>query len=309
MPADHDNTSAKNVILFGEVLADIFPDGPVMGGAPFNVGYHLRAFGLYPILVTRTGTDPLREKLIKLMQDAGMSVAGVQCDSHYPTGQVQVKPGEDGHIFEILADQAYDFIDLHAAGDIASTVKPELVYFGTLAQRNPVSGAALEEILRRTLQTPHLLDINLRKPWYRLETIQYSLTQADYVKVNEDELIELSDLLALQTLSARDTALRLIENFRLKALLVTRGGDGAWLLDQADNRTEIAGITHVSIIDTVGAGDGFCAVFILGLLLGWPNALTLERANRFAAALCGIRGATPETAGFYDIFLKDWNLP
>lgn len=309
MPADRYTTSAKNVLLFGEVLADIFPDGPIMGGAPFNVGYHLRAFGLHPILVTRTGADPLRQKLIKLMQDAGMPATGVQCDLHYPTGQVQVKPGEDGHIFEILADQAYDFIDPHTAGDIASTVQPELVYFGTLAQRNPVSGAALEEILRRTPQTPRLLDINLRKPWYHLETIQHSLIQADYVKVNEDELTELSGLLALQTRGARDTALRLIENFRLKALLVTRGGDGAWLLDQSDNHAEIAGIASVSVIDTVGAGDGFCAVFILGLLLDWPNTLTLERANRFAAALCGIRGATPEATGFYDIFLKEWNLP
>lgn len=308
MSTDQHSTPTRNIILFGEVLADIFPDGPVMGGAPFNVGYHLQAFGLHSVLITRTGNDPLRQKLIKLMNNAGMPTIGVQCDSHYPTGQVQVKPGENGHEFEILADQAYDFIDPHVAGDTASTAKPELVYFGTLAQRNPVSGVALEEVLRRTPQASRLLDINLREPWYRPETIQYSLTQADHVKVNEDELAELSGLLAFQTSDARNTALRLIENFQLKTLLVTRGANGAWLLDQANNYTEILGIANVSIVDTVGAGDGFCAVFILGLLFDWPNVLTLERANRFAAALCGIRGATPESAGFYDVFLKNWDL-
>ncbi|SFU43662.1 fructokinase [Nitrosomonas eutropha] len=309
MSTDQHSTPTKNIILFGEVLADIFPDGPVMGGAPFNVGYHLQAFGLCPILITRTGNDPLRQRLIKLMNNAGMSVIGVQHDSHYPTGQVQVKPLENGHEFDILADQAYDFIDSDVAGDTATVNKPQLVYFGTLAQRNPISGIALAEVLRRTPQALRLLDINLREPWYRPEIIRYSLTQADHVKVNEDELAKLPDLLTFQTGNVRDSATHLVETFQLKSLLVTRGAGGAWLLDQTGNYTETAGITNIPIIDTVGAGDGFCAVFILGLLLGWPDALTLERANRFAAALCGIRGATPESARFYDVFLKNWNLP
>lgn len=300
--------AAKNIVLFGEVLADIFPDSTVMGGAPFNVGYHLQAFGLCPILITRTGNDPLRQKLITLMEAAGMSAIGVQYDSCYPTGQVQVKPFKNGHTFKILAEQAYDFIDPDAAGDTAAVNNPQLVYFGTLAQRNATSGIALAEILRRIPQALRLLDINLREPWYRPEIIRHSFLQADHVKVNVDELAKLPDLLAFQTGSTHDTAAYLIETFQLKTLLVTCGAEGAWLLDQAGNYAETPGITDVSIVDTVGAGDGFCAVFILGLLLGWPGTLMLNRANRFAAALCEIRGATPESIGFYDTFLKNWGL-
>ena len=34
-------------IIFGEVLFDTFPDGTaVLGGAPFNVAWHLQGFGL-----------------------------------------------------------------------------------------------------------------------------------------------------------------------------------------------------------------------------------------------------------------------
>lgn len=61
MSTDSYNTFARqHVILFGEALTDIFPDGPVMGGAPLNVSCHLQAFGLHPMLITRTGADELR---------------------------------------------------------------------------------------------------------------------------------------------------------------------------------------------------------------------------------------------------------
>lgn len=311
MSTDSYNTlTRRNVILFGEALADIFPDGPIMGGAPLNVSFHLQAFGLYPMLITRTGTDELHRKLIRLMDDAGMTVAGVQSDPHYPTGQVLIKPSENGygHQFEILANQAYDFIDPVTAATAASSIEPDLVYFGTLAQRNRLSGSALETVFRYTPQVPRLLDINLRKPWYTRDTVHYSLTRADHVKVNEDELIELSGLLNLHTRDPQDIASHLIEEFHLNTLLVTCGADGAWLRDQSGNEAETPGITDITIIDTVGAGDGFSAVFILGMLLGWPEILTLERANRFAAALCGIRGAIPQSSEFYSPFLKEWGM-
>lgn len=311
MSTDSYSTLTKrNVILFGEALADIFPDGPVMGGAPLNVSCHLQAFGLHPMLITRTGTDEFHRKLIRLMRNAGMTVAGIQSDPHYPTGQVLIKPGENGygHQFEILENQAYDFIDPVTAATAASSIEPDLVYFGTLAQRSRLSGSALETIFRYTPQAPRLLDINLRKPWYTQDTVRYSLTRADHVKVNEDELIELPGLLNLHTRAPHDTASRLIEEFQLHTLLVTCGAEGAWLLDQSGNEAETPGIADITVIDTVGAGDGFSAVFILGMLLGWPETSTLERANRFAAALCGIRGAIPESSEFYSPFLKDWGM-
>lgn len=306
----HDSISKKNIILFGEALADIFPDGPVMGGAPLNVSRHLRAFGLNPILITRTGTDALQQKLMQLMQDTGMNTIGIQNDPNHPTGQVHVHPGRNGgeHTFEILAGQAYDFIDAFTAGTTASASKPDLMYFGTLAQRSQTSATALETVFRNTPQVPRLLDINLRQPWYTSETVRYSLTRADHVKVNEDELLELPTLLDWPIKQGEAIAAQLVQEFHLRSLLVTRGADGAWLLDPAGKRTETAGVTNIPIVDTVGAGDGFSAVFITGLLLKWPATQLLERANQFAAALCGIRGAIPDTTEFYAPFLSDWEL-
>ena len=62
----------------------------------------------------------------------------------------------------------------------------------------------------------------------------------------------------------------------------------------------------VHMVDTVGAGDGFAAVFILGTLRNWSVAYTLAQANRFAAAVCSIRGAIPDDPEFYQPFQTDW---
>ena len=62
------------------------------------------------------------------------------------------------------------------------------------------------------------------------------------------------------------------------------------------------------VIDTVGAGDSFTAVFILGLTYGWPIALILERALEFAAKICEQRGATSSDRALYDKYLQHWEI-
>lgn len=300
-------TSAKRkvVALFGEVLVDVFPDRKVMGGAPFNVARHLQAFGLHPVLITRTGNDEMREQLLAAMQRYGMDARGVQCDTAYPSGQVSVHMNGNQHRFEILPEQAYDYIHAGLTHMVALAVQPQLIYFGTLAQRSMTSRQALTALIR-TGKAPRLLDINLRKPWYDLRTIERSLLRADIVKMNDDELSEVAASLCLPGKSPEEQGAALIRKFRLQQLLVTCGAQGAWQLDKDGGTARAESQGQLQIVDTVGAGDGFAAVLILGTLRNWPIGLTLSRANAFAAALCGIRGATPNDENFYDHILEDW---
>jgi len=60
------------------------------------------------------------------------------------------------------------------------------------------------------------------------------------------------------------------------------------------------------VIDTVGAGDGFSAIFLLGRIRGWALEVSLARANEFAAAICAIPGAVPRDMGFYDTWAARW---
>lgn len=300
--------SPGNVVLFGEVLIDAFPDRLVLGGAPFNVACHLRVFGLRPILVTRTGNDEFRYILLSAMSRFDMETVGVQCDPVHPTGRVRVKITAQGHSFEIIPDQAYDFIHPTITRMVTLSAQPELVYFGTLAQRNKTSRRALGTLLKSTA-APRMLDINLRKPWYDLNTLKRSLAHADIVKVNEEELAILAGMLRLQEKDERSAAAALLHQYGLECLIVTCGENGAWLLNRDDTEMQAdSGGTGARIVDTVGAGDAFSAVFIVGALRGWPIDLTLARANVFAAAMCRQRGAIPESPDFYLPFLRDWQL-
>ncbi|MEN8132411.1 MAG: PfkB family carbohydrate kinase, partial [Pseudomonadota bacterium] len=63
------------LIVFGEVLFDQFPDGTVvLGGAPFNVAWHLQALGYAPLLISRVGNDGLGAQIRSKMQDWGMDL-------------------------------------------------------------------------------------------------------------------------------------------------------------------------------------------------------------------------------------------
>ena len=54
-----ENNNKKNEaipLIFGEVLFDVYPDGTeILGGAPFNVAWHLQGFGVSPLMISRVG--------------------------------------------------------------------------------------------------------------------------------------------------------------------------------------------------------------------------------------------------------------
>jgi fructokinase len=302
------NTPLANpaVLLFGEVLMDRFPDRDVLGGAPFNVARHLRGFGLQPVLVTRIGTDPAGAEVLRAMDRFGMAMQGVQRDAAHPTGQVEIRLGADGHSFDILPDQAYDHILAHDAEQVAQAVRPELLYFGTLAQRAD-SHQALQAMLQAS-DAHAFLDVNLRDPWVDMDVLRWSLQQADTVKVNEEELDRIAAWMDVVGNAPVARAEALIARFGLHSLLVTRGEDGAWWLDSAGRHVSVAGEPVADLVDSVGAGDAFASVCILGQLLRWPMSETLRRARHFAAGICRLRGAIPEDDAFYAPFSAAWGV-
>ncbi len=303
----HDKSKGGQVVaVFGEVLADIFPEQKVLGGAPFNVARHLQSFELHPVMISRTGKDALREDILREMKRLDMDVSGIQCDRIFPSGQVRVHMEDGGHRFEILPDQAYDHIHYGVTHMVTMSLKPDLLYFGTLAQRAMASRQALKQCIA-DCNCLKFLDINLRSPWYSDYIIGNSLFNADVVKMNDEELKIVCDLFSIGGSAPEVRAQGLMQKFDLSKLIVTCGANGAWLLDDKQqllnaNPVKMSG----DLVDTVGAGDAFAAVFIIGLLNDWPLDLTLCRANAFASAICGIRGAVPTHRDFYVPFIREW---
>lgn len=304
----------STAVVFGEALVDDFQSEQVVGGAPFNVARHLAAFMAPVLAITRIGDDRGGQLVHAEFERFAMSEAGLQRDPLEETGRVLVERGPRGHRFTILPNQAYDFIDRDAAVASAQGVDAGIVYFGMLAQRGEVSRGALKGILDATT-APRFLDLNLREGQYDERGVTRSLQAANIVKVNEEELQALfgwyfqikPDDPALSADEVHASCQALLKMFSLDALVVTLGhrgsvyfGSDGQVLTQRDHPAP------PFVIDTVGAGDAFAAIFLLGRMRGWPLETSLSRANEFAGAICAIPGAVPRDMGFYDKWMTRW---
>ncbi len=291
----------KQIAIFGEALFDQFPDGQqILGGAPFNVAWHLQAFNQSPCFISRVGDDQKGDKIRQAMQAWGMAVENLACDPDYPTGTVQVTINNGEPEYAILADQAYDFITvqpLHAGQQFS------ILYHGTLALRNRASQSALLDLVERH-QGKVFIDVNLRAPWWQKDAVNGWLDNAHWAKLNHDELAHLAP--PQNTLTE---AMRLfLAQHQLEVLVVTCGSRGAAAINQAGEFIEVAPASDLTVVDTVGAGDAFAAVLLLGMELSWPLQLTMQRAQSFASALVTQRGATVQDLSFYRPFIDAWHL-
>lgn len=298
----NDNSSSPikgRPVIFGEVLFDTFPDGrEVLGGAPFNVARHLHAFGAEPIFISRIGNDERGEQVRRAMREWGMDMSGLQIDPNHPTGIVKIAMHGKSHTFDILADQAYDFIESDQVLPLLHANEVALLYFGSLIERSPVSRATLEQL--RSLSQPLFVDINLRAPWWSRERVASLLQGVQWLKLNDEELLQLGYSGEMDT-----AAMQLREQYGFERLIVTCGDKGAMFIDrQGVERGEP--VTVENLVDTVGAGDAFSAVTILGLLHGWSRQKTLQHALGFAAHLCEVRGAVLPDQSYYQRCLSDW---
>jgi fructokinase len=288
------------------VLFDVFPDGSrVLGGAPFNVAWHLQAFGLEPLMITRVGDDAGGEGILDAMHAWGINSRGVQVDPAAHTGKVRVDFDSGAPNFTILPDQAYDKLDSDAALDTMSGEDLSLVYHGTLIARDEVARATLGAV-REQSQLPTFVDVNLRDPWWGKSGVTSLLNGARWVKLNDDELARLTGAGATDSphdlgSSAADFARR----HNLNQVVVTRGDQGALVWTEEGYLTGRPPVIR-AIIDTVGAGDAFAAVWIAGLICGWAPRQTLQRALKFAASLCTVRGATVTNRDLYEQHLEMW---
>jgi len=288
-------------VIFGEVLFDCFPDGnSVLGGAPFNVAWHLQAFGMSPVVVSSIGDDELGQKVKSAMLDWGMGVSGLQLDTLHPTGSVAIEFNDGEPQYTIVEHRAYDFID---AGLLPPLPRNRLLYHGSLALRNQASRDALASLKQQRSDTV-FMDVNLRDPWWSRAFVLDLAGDADWVKLNEDELAQLGNGTGDTESQARD----FLATHKLKGLVVTLGAKGAIALTDNGAHAEVTPSQILEVVDTVGAGDAFTSVLILGISYAWPLEQTLQRAQSFASLMVGQQGATVHDQDFYRSMIADWSL-
>lgn len=280
-----------NVIGIGEVLWDLLPAGPQLGGAPANFAYHAHALGAHARVVTRVGADHYGREILRRFKGQGIADGTVQVDDNAPTGTVAVAVSGEGIPNYIIHENvAWDRLAVAPAA-LQAVRAADAICFGSLAQRGEISRATIQRLLAAApADTLRVFDINLRQNYFSRAVIEQSLQLANVLKLNDAELPILAKLFSL-TGSTKHQIERLAQQFSLRLVALTRGPAGS-LLFQAGRWSDCPSVP-IKIVDTVGAGDSFTAALVLGLLQKMDLDEINTLADEVARHVCSHAGATP----------------
>ena len=274
----------SRVLCFGEMLWDIFPDGAVPGGAPMNVAISLNKLGSEVFILSSCGKDKHGDNLLDYLRENGLSTQFIQ-QNNYPTGLVNVQLSElKDASYEIVFPSAWDYIE-----QVEDLPEFDVLVYGSLSCRNKASFETLTGLL--DTGALKVFDVNFRPPFVDQDIIEQLLMKSDVVKMNHEELFQLSAWNGLDSTDLELAADLVFKNYSLKMLCVTRGAEGAFL-KTADEKLYQNGFV-VDTTDTVGAGDAFLAGFIHHYMDNKPLNDTLKFACLLGAWVASQKGANP----------------
>ena len=277
-------------VSFGEVLWDLFPTHKKIGGAPLNVALRMNSLGVDSTIISRVGNDVDGDEIISFINDQNVSSDAIQVGEDYKTGVVNVMINEKGNAsYDILYPSSWDKIVLtNSMEDIVS--KSDAFIFGSLICRDEVSRSTLYSLLSKAKYK--VLDINLRAPYYTTEVLIELMTNADFIKLNDEELHEISQKLESPYNSFEQNIKFIAEKTNTKHVCVTKGAFGAVLY--YNNKFYYNSGYFIKVVDTVGAGDSFLASLIVRLLRGKSPQKSLNYACAVGALVAGHEGANPK---------------
>lgn len=282
----------NRIFCFGEVLWDEVDGAEFPGGAPLNVAYHMAKDNRFDVyMVSSVGSDAAGKSMRLLIDDWSINARFIQSNDDYPTGRVVANVSDRANVtYDILQPVAWDHIQEDAELNAYFPDNACLI-FGSLACRNSVSKQTLLNLLSKRCM--RVFDINLRGNYYDRQTLSTLLSRTDLLKINEEELAEVTSI--FQPASARapeQVQLRaLMGRFGIKETIVTRGADGASYYT-FDGQVDVAGIT-VPVVDTIGCGDAFLAAFLRHRLGGTTVEAALSLAVLTGAFIAKQPGGCP----------------
>ena len=278
--------STDAVVIWGELLWDRFPTGEKLGGAPANVAWHLAQAGGWAQLVTRVGDDADGRRAIAQL-DGLVDTSLIQIDPDRATGEVTIQIEHGEPRYTLHPGRAWERIACTEAVQEAIREAGVFVY-GTLAQRTAEGFAqwqrAIEAARVRALK---VYDANLRPNDQASHAIGRALEHADLVKLNDREVAQ------LRALFGWDDPVAQLRAARPRIIVVTHGAAGSTIYPLDAAPIEIPAMQAAPGGDNVGCGDAYLALFLFGMTSGWDLTLSGRIASRWAAAVAGVRGATP----------------
>lgn len=288
------------VAAIGELLWDLLPEGPQLGGAPANVVAILaqmfacdaRPLAGEVFLVSCVGEDLLGNEAREQLITRNVRLDFIAIDPKRPTGTVEVQlDPELGPRYRICNHVAWDAVpETPQLSALAPTL--DVICFGTLAQRSPVTRTTLRSLVAATrVDCLRVFDVNLRPPDWTAEAIVWGCQHATIVKMNHEEVTHVANAIDAEEGSPLQVAHSLLNQFPIRLVAITRGSHGSLIVSR-DAVNDHPGIP-AHVIDTIGAGDCFSAALTYFSLQHRALPILAEAANRWGAWAASQRGGMP----------------
>nr|WP_315247307.1 carbohydrate kinase [uncultured Flavobacterium sp.] len=284
------NRKNLKAVAYGEVLWDVFANEKKIGGAPLNVALRMKTFGCEVAMISCVGHDEDGKAILDQVKSLGLDTNAIMETENFATGVVNVTLNERGSAsYEISYPAAWDKIVLN---DLAKKIvaDSDVLIYGSLVCRDKISRQSLEELLQAKVYK--VFDVNLRKPHYSYEILEKLMHSADFIKFNDEELLEITASMDSPFTTLEDNMNFIAEKNKVTAMCVTRGKHGALLMWEGQ-LYENNGYP-VQVADTVGAGDSFLAALITSLLSGKTPQNAIDFSCAVGALVAEAPGANPE---------------
>ena len=274
-------------VCFGEILFDVFPDHKEIGGAPLNVASRLNSFGVEVAMISAIGKDDNGNELLDYFKNKNLTTQFIQVQTDFPTGVVQVTLNKYGDAsYTINYPAAWDKI-LATNEQIEIIKTADFLVFGSLVARDEISKNSLLKLISHAKYK--IFDINLRKPHYSNVTLIELMKVADLIKLNDEELVEVSEILKSDKDTLEGRIQFISEKTATPTICVTLGANGSSLYK--NKQFYYNNGYKVKVQDTVGAGDSFLASLIFKLLTNENPQEAIDFASAVGALVASKKGA------------------
>ncbi|MFH1311207.1 MAG: PfkB family carbohydrate kinase [Nanoarchaeota archaeon] len=280
----------KPILVFGEILWDIFPDGKKLGGAPLNFSYYFQKQRGNPKLISAVGKDKLGEKALKQIKALGIDTSYIK-QINKQTGRVEFSLYEKKHIFDIIRETAWEYIEYPWNNSLIENSQG--LYFGTVSRNSEQNRKTLDKLLEKYENKLIFFDLNLRQGFYNLKDIRELIKRATYLKLNEEEVIILRNNKLIAGSTFKEMAYSLVDNYNLTGCCITLGSKGVIGGDK-NQIIKVDGICAKDGGDSIGCGDAFSATWLACLLKGMGMKESFYKANKIGSRVASERGAIIE---------------
>ena len=287
-----------SIWVCGEVLIDILPSGPVVGGGPANTAKALARLGHDVHFIDGISSDAYGQSArAELLRDSVNLDLALASDKPTCTATVTLDAaGTASYEFLIDGTATFDFAPSWLPDPYR--YQPQVLHIGTLVTVLEPGASALYDWAMQVAEfAPIVFDPNIRpsvqpdRDLYEAAVEKWAALSA-VIKVSDDDLAWL-----FPGQSIDDVANRWISD-GVFLVVVTRSANGL-VGFTADGRVEVPGV-KVDVVDTVGAGDTVGAIVVEAMVAHGLIELrgdllrdVLSRAATAAAITCSRQGAQP----------------